>query len=215
MSEEISPPVKDIVPEGAFFGGDYDPVRIAALKKIIEIGNRVSGESPQVAEMYKDTNLTYLEIAEQIIPEEVSISAGVAARAIGFAIRNLLPEEEVTEITARRRALNLEKQKQAMGEEGFRAHQQAASRKRHELHGVDVAAMLEGRGRIAWTDDEKRVVHELCKQKDFQHDKGSIAGTPNYSTIAFVINELFHDGKEIRYGNSVGSLVRDSRRNKS
>jgi len=215
MSEEISPPVKDIVPEGTFFGGDYDPVRIAALRKVIEIGNRVSGENPEVAEMYRSTNLTHLEIAEQVIPEEVAISAGVASKAIGFAVRSLLPEEEIAEITARRRALSLEKQKQAMGEEGFRAHQQAASRKRHELHGVNVTAMLEGRDRTAWTDDEKRVVNELCKQKEFQHDKGSIAGTPNYSAIAFIINELFHDGKEIRYSNSVGSLVRDTRRNKS
>lgn len=214
MSEEISPSARDFVPEGSFFSGDYDPVRIAALRKVIEIGTRVSGENPQVAEMYKDTNLTHLQIAEQIIPEEVAISTGVAAKAIGFAVRSLLSEEEVAESTARRKALSLDKQRHAMGEEGFRAHQQAASRKRHELHGVDVTAMLRGRGRTAWTVEEKRVVKELCEQKEFQHDKGSIVGTPNYSTIAFVINELFHDGKEIRYGNSVGSLVRDIRRNK-
>ncbi len=209
--------VMDVIPTGVFFSGEYDPERIAALRKVMEIGERVAETHPEVADSYRDTSLTYLEIAERYLPKEVAISAEVAAKAIGVAVRSLIPEEEQAAITARRRAESLREQMQGLGEAEFRAHQQVASRQRHQMHGVDVGAMLRGRGRAPWNDAEKRLVLELCGRPEFQHQKGNrnVVGSPNYANIAFALNELVHSGKEIRYGNSVGSLVRDMRREKS
>lgn len=64
-----TPPV-DVVPEGTFFAGDYDPQRVAAIQRVITLGNEISGTHPEVADLYRNTSLTYLQIAEQTIPGE-------------------------------------------------------------------------------------------------------------------------------------------------
>ncbi|EKE06909.1 MAG: hypothetical protein ACD_18C00240G0002 [uncultured bacterium] len=47
---------------------------------------------------------------------------------------------------------------------------------------------------------------------DFQHQVGSIKGSPDYQKISNKLNQLLHEGQEIRNANSVGSLIRDFRR---
>jgi hypothetical protein len=207
----------DKIPGGIFFAGDYDPQRVAALRRAIALGNELSGTHPEVVDAYRDTNLTYSQIAEQVIPDISVAFPEVASKAIGVAVRSLMTEDEQAEITASRRSENLKHQMQELGVEGFKKHQQDASRRKYALHGAGVEAMLRGRGRISWSEDEKRLVFELCEKSEFQHQKGNklVRGSPNYGNIAFAVNELFHNGQEIRHGSSVGSLVRDVRRNKN
>ncbi|OGH88340.1 MAG: hypothetical protein A3J93_04780 [Candidatus Magasanikbacteria bacterium RIFOXYC2_FULL_42_28] len=82
------------------------------------------------------------------------------------------------------------------------------------MHGVDTEAMIRGRGREPWSLSEKVLVNDLVINPNFQHQSGSIKGTPDHKKIADELNRLFHDDQKIRTSNSVGSLVSDIRRKK-
>ena len=72
--------------------------------------------------------------------------------------------------------------------------------------------MITARGRTRWSDHEKERALNLSENPDYQHKRGSYRGTPNYRLIARQLNIEEHDDKEIRYSNSVASLIRDTRR---
>jgi hypothetical protein len=74
--------------------------------------------------------------------------------------------------------------------------------------------MVKARGRTPWKDDEKDRALEMSLDSAYQHQKGSPKGRPNYRLMAFDLNTEFHDGKKVRYENSVASFVKDRRRKK-
>jgi hypothetical protein len=192
----------------------YDPSRIAALRHVIARGREIATDHPEVAGFYRTTDLNNLEIAGQVVPDLAEAYPGVASKAVGYAVRSLIPDEEREAITAARRARILREQQGEEGSERWVTRQRRAAERRHELHGVDIAAMIKGQGRTPWTEMEVELVKSLAENPDFQHKEGKNKGRPRYADIAYAINEEFHNGEEVRYRTSVSMLIRDLRRQK-
>lgn len=206
-------------PEAASSGSSsgeipYDEARIAAIKRVIERGSEVAAEHPEVADLYRRTTLSNSEIAAQVVPDLAREYPGVAQKAVGYAVRSLIPDEERAEITASRRARNLRENQGEKGSERWESRQRRAAARRHELHGVDIAAMIKGQGRTPWTEMEVALARSLTENPDFQFKEGKNKGRPRYTDIAYALNEEFHNGEEIRYRSSVSMLIRDLRRQK-
>lgn len=207
----------DFIPPGTFYAEGNDGLtreRILAIQLVEEIGNQLASKHPEIVELYRDPTLRLIDIAYRIFPKEyVDQFPEVCNKAVGYAIRQLNPTEEQSELTRQHRqhiaTLNFD-----LGSLKFIAQCKEAARKRHELYDVDTAAMIRGRGRKPWSLTEKALVNDLVINLNFQHQSGSVKGSPNYQKIADELNRLFHDGQEIRTSNSVGSLVRDIRRKK-
>ncbi len=202
--------LEDRLPPGTFFA-DLTAEQIRAIQLVEAIGTRLEIERPEMADMYREGR-SYLEIAFHYIPFDAEHFPGVAQKAVGYAIRKLIPSNEQAELTRKHRGSVLEDNVGGYDSPEFITQCKSAAKRRHELHGVDTDAMIKGRGRTPWTDIEKAYVTALSQNPLFQHRKGSIAGTPNYVLITEMVNNLFHDGQPIRYTNSVASFVRDTRR---
>ena len=209
---------QDIIPPGTFFSAET-PEQIAAMRRAIEFGDQIAEEHPEVADMYRDieNGLSNFEIGK-ILYQELGRDPSMAEHlrvAVGHAIRKLIPKSELLVITRRRRAIILRKN---MGEEAeeFRKHQREAAQKRHELGiKVDVKAMIEGAGRTSWTDEEREMVlGQMINDPYYQLQEGQWKGHQNYDLIAEELNDIYHDGRQIRYANSVASLVHDAHRKK-
>ena len=201
------------IPPGVFWGtNDYTPKRIAAMHRVQHLGSLLAAEHPEIADLYCDVEraLTCLEIARRFIPQdEITRSPDVAAKAVVFALGLLLPEDERRAITHERRRRHIRARWDFTSEE-FRNHCRIASCIRHEKHGVNVGAMLRGRGRIGWTQEEKRLLAELVSSGAFQN----ASGNADYGRIAQHLNTLFHEGRWVRYTNSCRSMMADARRKK-
>ena len=59
------------------------------------------------------------------------------------------------------------------------------------------------KGLIPWEKEETEYAHLLSLEPEFQHQKGSWKGKGDYKTIAQVLNEDYHNGKEVRSQQSV------------
>ena len=193
--------------------------QIKAMQLVEQIGNRLAARHPEIAVLYeRDENpLTYLEIAEEYLPEKAASFPGVASKAVGHAIRRLVPKVRRDEIRAERSAERLEELFGGFDSETFKAHCRNAANRRHDEKlgiGVDVAAMLRGKGRIAWADEERADAIGMTDIPEYQRKVAPHIGAPNYEAIALALNDKYHDGKEVRYHNSVASIVRGSRRSK-
>ena len=175
------------------------------------IGTRLEVEHPEMAEMYRQGH-PYLEIAQHYIPHDAEYFPQVAQKAVGYAIRRIIPLDEQVELTKQHRSVQLEKNMGGYDSLAFIEQCKMAAQRRHELHGVDTDAMIRGRGRTPWTDVEKAFVLRLSQNPTYQHHSGSIAGTPDYTVIAEQTNIEFHEEQTIRYVNSIASFVRDARR---
>ena len=209
--------IEDIIPAGVFYSdSDFTDSQIRAIQLVNKIGTRLAQEHPEIAELYRQGGdfQRYIDIATQYIPDSEQYPE-VASKAVGYAIRSLIPEEERKEISSSRNAQRLENFFGGFESENFIEHCKRAAQKRHEGDiGVDVNAMLEGRGRTPWSEEEKKYITELTQNPQYQHQTGSQTGRPNYELIALELNIQFHDCEEVRYANSVASLVRDTRRTK-
>lgn len=207
----------DFIPTGTFYAEGNDELtkeRILAIQLVEEIGNQLALEHPEVAEIYKDPTLRLIDIAKHILPQDyVNQYPEVCSKAVGWAIRHLNPADEQANLTRQHRRHSAELNFDFSNPD-FITQCKEAAKKRHELHGVDTEAMIRGRGREPWSLAEKALLNDLVINSDFQHQAGSIKGTPNYEKIAKELNRLFYNAKEVRTTNSVGSLVRDSRRKK-
>jgi hypothetical protein len=179
-----------------------------------EIGDKLVSEHPEIANFYrceKDFQ-TYMHIANHYVTNAQKFPQ-VALRAVGYAIQQLIPQEELAEIRRERRTQQLEDLFDGFDSETFRAHCSKAATKRHELGvGVDTDAMIKALGRTPWTDDEKQHALDLSKNPTYQHIKGQHKEKPHYKLIALVLNETHHNNESIRYTNSVASFIRGQRR---
>lgn len=191
-----------------------DEARIAAIKRAIDRGSEIAAEHPEVADLYRTTTLYHAEIAARVVPELAEADPYLARKAVGYAVRSLIPDEERVGLTAARRARNLRENQGEAGSERWETRQRRAAQRRHELHGVDIAAMIKGQGRTPWTEMEVELAKSLANNPDFQYQEGKNKGRPRYADIAYAINEEFHNGEEIRYRTSVSMLIRDLRRQK-
>ena len=210
--------IEDTIPAGVFYSdSDLSDSQIRAIQLVNKIGTRLAQEHPEIAELYRTGGnfQRYRDIATQYVPDSEQYP-GVASKAVGYAIRSLIPAEERRKISRQRNDQRLEDFFGGFESEPFLEHCKKVAQKRHEGDiGVDVNAMLEGRGRTLWSEEERRYVLELTQTPQYQHQTGSQKGRPNYELIALELNIQFHGCEEIRYTNSVASLVRDTRRKKS
>lgn len=206
----------DQIQAGTFHADDKRPKgeQAVAVRLIKAMGSRLVSEHPEIAEMYKDPSVRLIDIAKKVFPpEEVEQFPDIYGKAVGWAIRKLNPAVVQNELTQQHRR-HIGKLIFNPDKPGFAEQCKEAARVRHELHGVDAEAMVRGRGREPWTLAERNLIEDLMTDPNFQHHGGAINGTPNYEKIAQELNRLFHDSKEVRTSNSVGSLVRDWRRKK-
>lgn len=211
----------DQIPLGTFFAdGDLTPEQAAAIKHLERVGTQLIDECPEeLAELARDVTLRYEDIAAILTPEEHEQFPEVAEKAVGFAIRQLIPEEELQDLTHERRSLRMKERMSQMGDAAFRAHQQAASqaswsRRTEPDIQANVQAMLEARGRTAWNSSEKELLQKLLDDPTYQHQEGSHAGKPNYELIAIELNIAFHDCEPVRHVNSVRSMRNEFRKQK-
>ena len=202
----------DFVPPGVF-SSDYTPEQRAAIAGVHRLGEALAQLYPEIADLYRDlTNpRTYLQIAQQYLPDIAEKNPIFAARVVGCAMRQLIPPREQAELTAVHRAMALHRQIGEIGSQRYSDHQRAASKMRHKTGSIDTEAMVRARGRTPWTNEEKKVVLDiLLSDKVYQHHNG----TPDYKKIAEVLNEIYHNGAEVRYANSVMSFVAHERMKK-
>lgn len=203
----------DTIPAGVFFAEDepLTPEQAAALRHVERIGQQLAEEQPEiVAELAHDVSLRYGDIAALLIPAEVEQYPEVAEKAIGLAVRLLIPKDELETLTHNRRSLRLKERAQSVGGVAYSAHQRAAASKSWENSNSDRAAridaMLANRGVVAWSAPEREVLAELIHDLDFQHQDGPQTGRPNYALIALELNIRFHNCEGIRYPNSVRTM---------
>ena len=201
----------DVIPPG-IFSGDYTPEQLTAIANVHILGDALAQSNPEIADLYRklDKPLTYLQIAERFIPDIAEKNPSFAARVVGNAMRQLIPPLEQGELTAAHRGLTLQKNIAEMGTQKRMEHQRRAGKTRHEKGiPVNTDAMVKGRGRTPWINEEKQMVLKiLVGDKEYQHTNGH----PNHAKIASLLNEIYHDGKNVRTANSVLSFVSDVRR---
>ncbi len=212
------PDIHNVVPEGTFFAGEYTPQRLAAIRKAVALGRRLAASHPEVADLYREMNPSptrYIDIARRVIPPMAQDSPEIASRAVGYAVRRLIPPDEQAQLTAAHRGRHLRQRMAKLTPAQLTDHQRTAAARRHEIHGVDTQVMIRARGRTPWGEEERELVLQLLvNDPEYKHTSGSIEGTPNHQKIADLLNEIFHDDKPVRYANSVASLIRDARRKK-
>ncbi len=197
---------KDQIPEGTFHA-DYTPEQAAAIRRAREIGARLAATTPQLATDYEDPTRSNLDLARIYIPEDAEEFPQVAAKAIGYAIRRLLPPDKLAELTRLHRKHLLEQQTGESGSEARTQHNRGAAIARHEQGiPVDAAAMTRGRGLTPWTVDEATIAIELSEDPQYRN-----GDRVDWKNIAEVINASFHE-ESPRTGKSVYDVVRDHRR---
>ncbi|MFC1721759.1 hypothetical protein ACFL0Z_02505 [Patescibacteria group bacterium] len=206
---------KDFIVAGIFFSdfdrdSDLTGSQVRAIQLVEKIGTRLAKEHPEIVELYRSSGdfQRYIDIAFQYI-SEAEMYPGVASKAVGYAMRLLMSKEERRRLSNERHAQRIKKFFGGFDSKKFRDHCRAASKRRHELGiGVDVDALLKGRGRTRWSEEEKEYTLRLVQNPDYQHFRGR----PNYELIALELNIMFHDCEEIRYTNSVASFIRHTRK---
>lgn len=184
---------------------DQNDSQLNAIKLIKALGDQLAAEKPEIADYYRDRTklLSQLDIARICLPEEAAKYPGVTKKAVGYALRKLIPPKECRELARIRY--------QKAANNNFDRSPEIQSHRatiRHQIHGVDVHAMLEGRGRIAWSTEEKELTKALALDSNYLTPKNA----PDTHKIATELNQRFHSGKNIRFANSVGSFLRDLRR---
>lgn len=205
--------IEDVIPEGTFYS-ELTENQVRALQLVRQIGDRLMSDHPEIADLYRQGSdfYTYIQVAQQYLSESEQFPQ-VASRAVGYAIRKLIPPEELAEIRRARRANRLEDIFGGFDSEQFIEHCRNAATRRHELMiGVNTEAMIRARGRTPWSNEEKQYALDLSNNPTYQHQNGSHKGRPDYELIALALNIKYHTCEEVRYTNSVASFIRDTRR---
>lgn len=199
----------ELIPEGTFFADqDLTGEQFRAIELVKKIGAKLANDNPEIAGYYRDEKkmLSQLEIARMVIPEKAALYPEVAEKAVCNALSILISPEERNHLAKIRRqksaSINFD-----------RSHDVQSQRSliRHKLHGVDVKAMLEARGRTAWTEEEKETAKSLVKDLVWL----TTSGFPDFKKIALELNKIFHSQKEIRFENSVRSFINGLNRKKT
>src|SRR3989338_4264901 len=188
------------VPKGSYFSsGKYSPESVAAIQWTIELGNNLAKAHPEIADFYRDTNnfRSYLEIAQMYIPGLAENYPMVASKAIGYAVRQLIPPEEQETLTSLHRADTLDSWVSRFTEEEWRELSRGGCRKRQEMYGAPIEALIRGRGQIPWSDEERGYLFCLINNPGYHHQSGHSAGPPDFSKIAPELNVKYHKGETI------------------
>ena len=196
------------VPEGTYQAAET-PEQIVAMKLTQKIGSRLAQEHPEIADLYRQGGnfARCIDIAREYFPEDPESHMEVCKKAVTYALGLLMPEAERAKIRKERKLTRMETWfKGGFEGEAFREHCRKA-RMIKEIKGIrtDMKLLIEGRGQIPWTEEERSALLNLIKNPDFQWKWG----IPNFGLIAEEINKRFHDRKEVRTQKSVGNYNRD------
>jgi len=195
------------VPQGAYFA-DLSDEQIRAIGLGRRIGKGLAKENPEIAELYRnlDNFQTLNQIAESYVSSRHSLE--VARHAIAYALRILIPEGELRELQAARDRRALEIQVGGFDSEQARERAYAAWKKRQEIYGAPLEALIRGRGQTPWTKDERNLLYALLHDTTYRKPTGG----PDYELIALELNIQLHDSEEVRTEKTVGNYYRDLRR---
>ncbi|HEY4516355.1 MAG TPA: hypothetical protein VJG64_00215 [Candidatus Paceibacterota bacterium] len=187
----------DLIPTGSF-SVDLTAEELRAIQLVEVIGNRLATEFPEIADLYRsETNSQrYIDIAIQYFGSEAEHYPGVYAKAVGFAIRKLIPPEEQRLLTSRRRAKRLGTLFGGFDSAAFKQHSKRAAARRHELHGPDTDAMTRGRGMTPWSKVERAIAIQKRQEG------------VSFPEIAEILNRDYHDGKPIRTAKRVADTLK-------
>ncbi len=64
------------------------------------------------------------------------------------------------------------------------------------------------RGETLWSIKEIETLYQLSQEAEYQYSKGANTGKPNKKLIASELNNMYHDGKNIRWQESVSSRLK-------
>lgn len=172
-----------------------------AIKWGKELGQKIAAEQPDFVDSIRD--IAHFRTFEQIgfeLLDKMGIrnvtSPLIVRKAVAHAVEIILGQEKAAEITRLRHGKS-----QTFQSDDFRDKAKNNWRKRQEIHGAPVKALIEGRGQTPWMEEEQELFLELKREQDV-----------DYETIAKKLNEKFHEGKNIRSAKSVGNWYRDMRR---
>lgn len=194
MQSAVKSDATRFIPPGIFYAG-ADDSRAAAIQWMYQLGSKL-------ADRYRSEPPTAcIVFAAEYLPDIFESYPQVATKAVENAVGRLIGPDERRKL--RRRRLQL----MALvdhASDAFREHCRKAAKKRYEVAGVDVSAMLAGRGRTAWSEAEKMRLRVLSVDPAHRHPSSD---HPNWKEIAETLNSEFHEGNQIRYANSAMSMV--------
>lgn len=199
------------VPQGTFFA-DLTDEQLRAISLQEELGRELQDDYPEIVDLYRDLDhfRTLDEIGRAYLDE--IHSPEVRRHAVAYAIKGLISSAELSDLQLKRRRMSLANQFGSFESEAFRDHCRAAAIKRNLEASTDVEAMIRGRGRTPWSDEERDFLFRLVANPEYQLQSGQHMGKPNYELIALELNIRFHSSEEVRFTKSVGNYVRDMRR---
>lgn len=205
--------VLNCVPRGQFCAGpEYTPERITAIRYVAQRGQWLARNHPEIADLYRNLESPYrcIDIASMFLADTDRFP-DVCAKAVVYALQLLLSPEERAALTHEHRRLQMIKRWDFTSEE-WKKHCRKAAWRRHNLHrsGVNVEALLRGRGRVGWSREEKTTLWNLARTEDDKH-----RGQMTYGAIADYLNTHFHDNQPVRTANSCRYMVIDIRRRKT
>lgn len=185
----------------------------AAMEMAQRIGHKLAQEHPEIADIYRGSLrkknseiLRYIDLAREYLSMERFINPVTARQAVGYAIRELLSDDEIREIRRFRRTKQLENMFGGFDSEVFRNHCRRAAAIRvqnGDLHNIDIDKLTKARGFVPWSGEER-------KYAIYCLDRGL-----SYNQIVSELNARFHQGKEIRNPKSLYDMARyDSKRKK-
>jgi len=156
-----------------------------------ELASLYRGEDPRI----NGYHITYAEVAELVIPDVYSRDPNVAKSAVGFAMREIIPTNELKELT-KLRAGNGVKDAVARDPDGWSAQAREAWEVRFEKYGAPVEALTRGRGIEPWTNAAIVDLVELSLNPDFQRKPRYHKVCPDYSAITTELNRRHGQGRE-------------------
>jgi|GEM_PF-5747644 len=181
------------------------------LRTAAELTPKLMDSHTEVIDLYKESDLSQVEIAKQVAPEVAEQYPNAGKVAVGNVLRELLPKEEHQKITAGRRSERLNRRLHAMSEEEYKTHQSKAAKARQQKNPTNPEDLTRARGMIPWTELERSFAFFLRTQDEYLHQDGPHKGHPNRSKIAQALNDTFHQRKPIRSKDGIQGLFSDPR----
>lgn len=192
------------VPAGVFLAEqEWTNERIAAIGFVEKRGKELIARHPEIAETYrKFPNLCYEDLAVMYMGGEAEAHPGVARKAVGYALKRLMSQEELAILTHNKRRDLLEIRTGGYDSEKFIERCRKAWQRKKELGQMNnPEAMTRGRGFIPWSKEERAFA--LSKLNSTRN---------NYDEVAQQTNAQFNAN---RTGKTVYDMVRYESRRKN
>jgi hypothetical protein len=165
--------------------------------------------------------LSNLDIARIVAPDQAENYPRNSARAIGLVVRQLVSSDEANALTSARTARialrTIDANPKGMADRRLKGGNTTIGKIRSGDLKLNTTGIVEGQGRIPWTDLEITLLEMLMDFDKFKHHnpkKPQINGKPNWKMIADFLNSVIHQGQIIRTPNAAihqGIIIRAAR----